>query len=58
MNPDRARAILADHVAGLHDDHDDPTVGCRYPGCEDAYWLLSREIVGLPAIAALIGDDE
>lgn len=37
----RARAILADHAGGLHADHDDPDVGCRYPGCDDAFWLLA-----------------
>lgn len=58
MTPETARAILADHVAGLHDHMDDPQIGCRYPGCENAYWLLSREIVGLPAIGALIGEDQ
>lgn len=58
MIADRARAILRDHVVGLHEEHDDPDEGCTYPGCEDAFWLLSREIVGLPSIPALIGDDQ
>lgn len=55
MTAEQARAILADHVRGLHDHMDDPDVGCRYPGCDAAYWLLSREIVGLPSIEELIG---
>lgn len=36
-----AAAILNDHVHGLHESMDDPEVGCRWPGCDAAYWLLA-----------------
>lgn len=37
----RAKSILRDHVEGLHADFDDPTVGCLYRGCDDAFWAIS-----------------
>lgn len=39
---EKADAILADHAAGLHAAEDDESVGCLYPGCEDAFWLFAR----------------
>lgn len=36
-----ALAVLADHRAGYHADHDTPD-GCSFPGCSDAYWLVAR----------------
>lgn len=36
MTEDRARAILADHDRGLHEDHFDEVAGCMYFFCGDA----------------------
>lgn len=38
---ERAREILADHGDGWHATYDTDN-GCTYPGCEDAFWLVSR----------------
>ena len=43
----RARSILADHAQGWHDMYDTDH-GCTYPGCDDAYWLVSRLIATEP----------
>lgn len=39
---ERARAVLLDHAAGLHEESVDPTVGCLWPGCEEAYTIVGR----------------
>lgn len=38
----RARAIAYDHAHGLHDEYDDPDIGCRWIGCEDAFWIIAH----------------
>lgn len=39
---ERAEAIIADHRAGEHEEHYDDTIGCSFPGCEDAFWAWVR----------------
>lgn len=39
-----AEAIMRDHSEGLHDEYDESDEGCTYPGCADAFWLVSKAI--------------
>jgi hypothetical protein len=35
-------AILEDHRRGIHEEWDTDD-GCRYPGCDDAFWEAMKD---------------
>lgn len=57
MTAAKAESIRGDHVAGLHEEHYDDTVGCRWVGCAESHEILAlaeerdrlaRESTGVP----------